>query len=82
VWHLFDNPAVPPGPLAVKIQTLGACGVKEEKPGVLVNTATRQAFTWGDACVENNTHVGFDEAAMLAAHAAVRDLLRTVFNLK
>jgi dienelactone hydrolase len=82
VWHLFDNPAVRPGPLAVKIQSLGACSVREENPGVLINTATRQAFTWSDACVETNTHVGYDEAAMLATHAAVRDLLRTVFNLK
>ena len=82
VWHLFDNPAVPPGPLAVKIQTLGSCHVREEKLGVLVNTVTRRPFTWDDSCVENNTHVGYDEAAMRATHAAVKDLLRTVFDLK
>jgi dienelactone hydrolase len=82
VWHLFDNPAVRPGPLPVKIQSLSECGVSEEKPGMLVNTATRQPFTWDDACVENNTHVGYDQTAMLATHAAVGDLLRTVFNLK
>jgi dienelactone hydrolase len=82
VWHLFDNPAVRPGPVAVKIQSFGACEVKEEKPGMLVNTSTGQAFTWGDACVENNTHVGYDEAAMLNTHAAVKDLLRAVFSLK
>jgi hypothetical protein len=56
--------------------------VQEEKPGVLVNTATRRPFTWDDACVENNTHVGYDAPAMRATHAAVRDLLRTVFNLR
>jgi dienelactone hydrolase len=82
VWHLFDNPAVRPGPLAVEIQSMGACSVIEGNPSVLINTATRQAFTWSDACVENHTHIGYDEAAMLATHAAVRDLLRTVFNLK
>src|SRR5215831_1405868 len=27
VSHLFDNPAVPPGPLAVKVQTLRSCHV-------------------------------------------------------
>jgi dienelactone hydrolase len=82
VWHLFDNPAVPPRPLAVKIQTLRSCNVREEKLGVLVNTVTRQPFTWDDLCVENNTHFGYDETAMRTTHAAVRDLLRTVFNLK
>jgi dienelactone hydrolase len=82
VWHLFDNPAVPPGPSAASIQTLRSCDVREEKPGVLVNTVTRRPFTWDDLCVENKTHVGYDEAAMRATHAAVRDLLRTIFNLK
>lgn len=82
VSHLFDNPAVPPGPFAVKVQSLRMCGVREEKPGVLVNTATGRAFTWDDACVENTTHFGYNEAATRATHAAVRDLLRSVFNLK
>ena len=82
VWHLFDNPAVPPGPSAAKIQTLRSCDVREEKLGVLVNSATRRPFTWDDSCVENNTHVGYDEPAMRATHAAVRDLLRDVFNLR
>jgi dienelactone hydrolase len=81
-WHLFDNPAVPPGPWAAKIQTLRSCDVREESPGVFVNTATRRPFTWDDLCVENNTHVGYDESAMRATHAAVRDLLRAVFNLR
>jgi dienelactone hydrolase len=81
-WHLFDNPAVPPGPSAANIQTLRSCDVREEKDGVLVNTVTRRPFAWDDLCVENNTHVGYDEAAMRATHAAVRDLLRAAFNLK
>jgi len=81
VLHLFDNPAVPPR-LAVKTQTLRSCNVREEKLGLLVNTVTGRPFTWDDSCVENNTHFGYDEAAMRATHAAVRDLLRTVFDLK
>ena len=82
VWHLFDNPAVPPGPSAAKIQTLGSCDIREERVGVLVNTATRRPFTWDDSCVEKNTHIGYDEAAMRATHAAIGDLLRAVFKLR
>lgn len=82
VWHLFDNPAVPPGPSAAKIQTLRSCDIREERPGVLVNTATRRPFSWDDLCVEKNTHIGYDEAAMRATHAAVRDLLLAVFKLR
>jgi dienelactone hydrolase len=82
VSHLFDNPAVPPRPIAVKVQTLRSCDVREEEPGVITNTGTKRPFSWDDACVENNTHFGYDEAATRATHAAARDLLRTVFNLK
>jgi dienelactone hydrolase len=82
VSHLFDNPAVPPRPIAVKIQTLRSCDVREETLGVIINSATKRPFGWDDTCVENNTHFGYDEAATRATHAAVRDLLRTVFNLK
>ena len=82
VSHLFDNPAVPPRPIAVKVQTLRSCDVREEKFGVIINRATKRPFSWDDMCVESNTHFGYDEAATRATHAAVRDLLRTVFNLK
>jgi hypothetical protein len=56
--------------------------VREEKLGVIINSATKRPFSWDDMCVENNTHFGYDEVATRATHAAVRDLLRTVFNLK
>jgi dienelactone hydrolase len=82
VWHLLDNPAAPPGPAPAKIQTLGACEVKEERPSVLVNSATKLPFTWDDSCVGKDTHIGYNEAAMRATHAAVRDLLGTVFGSK
>ena len=81
VWHLFDNPAAPTGPTRVNIQTMRTCDVGEGPPGMLVNAATGQPFTWKDPCVETDTHVGYDEAAMRATHAAVKDLLRRVFKL-
>jgi len=82
VGHLFDNPAVPTGPSPVKIQTMRSCDAREEPLGVLVNATTRQPFTWDDPCVKRDTHVGYDERAMRATHAAVRDLLRAIFKLK
>jgi dienelactone hydrolase len=81
VGHLFDNPAAPKGPKRVNIQTMRSCDVREGSPGMLVNAATGQPFTWKDPCVETDTHVGYDEAAMRATHAAVKDVLRKVFKL-
>jgi len=82
VSHLFDNPAVPPRPIPVKIQTSRSCDMKEEPLGMIINATTKRLFSWDDTCVEINTHVGYDEAATRATQVAVRDLLRTVFNLK
>jgi hypothetical protein len=56
--------------------------MKEEPLGVITNATAKQPFSWDDTCVEINTHVGYDEAATRATQAAVRDLLRAVFNLK
>lgn len=80
-WHLFDNPAVPRGPIAAKIQTLRSCGVREETLGVLIDIATSRPFTWDDSCVGTSSHIGYDEGAMRSTHAAVSELLRAVFNL-
>jgi dienelactone hydrolase len=81
VGHLFDNPAAPKGPKRVNIQTMRSCDAREGSPGMLVNAATGQPFTWKDPCVEADTHIGYDEAAMSATHAAVKDFLRKVFKL-
>src|SRR5215475_2844231 len=82
VSHLFDNPAVPPRPIPVKIQTSRSCDMKEEPLGVINNIATKRPFSWDDTCVEINTHFAYDEPATRSTHAAVRELLRTVFSLK
>ena len=82
VSHLFDNPAVPSRPIPVKVQTLRSCDVKEEQLGVINNIATKRPFSWDDTCVEINTHFAYDEPATRSTHAAVRELLRTVFSLK
>lgn len=53
---------------------------REEAPGRLVNTATGHLFTYLDACVERNPHVGHDPVATQAAVQSVREFLKTVFK--
>ena len=50
--------------------------------GVIINTSTGQPFTYGDACVERNPHVGHDPDATAAAKTAVKDFLRSIFKLE
>jgi dienelactone hydrolase len=80
--HAFDNPlaGVPATP-AKGAQTVRSCRISEEAPGRLINAATGQPFTYKDACVERDPHIGYDPVATQAAKQSVRDLLRTVFKL-
>lgn len=80
--HAFDNPLGSLMPSVVKnAQTVRHCTIVEEPSGRLINAATRQLFTYKDACVERDPHVGYDPAATQAAGKAVKDLLKAVFKL-
>jgi dienelactone hydrolase len=80
--HGFDNPLASPTPVVAKdAQTVRRCAIKEEAGGVLMNTATNQPFTYKDACVELNPHVGHDAAATDAAKQSVKQFLKSVFKL-
>ena len=68
-------------PVVKNAQTVRACRIREDAPGQLVNVATGQRFTYKDACVERDPHVGHDAAATQAARKSVRDFVATVFKL-
>lgn len=83
VAHAFDNPLNSLTPSALKdAQTVRHCTIREEATGQLINAATRQPFSYKDACVERDPHVGYDPAATQAARQSVGDLLKAVFNLR
>jgi Dienelactone hydrolase and related enzymes len=77
--HAFDNPLGAATPAVSRnAQTVRNCRIREEAPGDLVNTATRQRFQYGDACVERDPHTGRDPEATAAARRAVAEFLRSV----
>ena len=80
--HAFDNPLASLTPIVAKnAQTVRGCTIREEANGQLVNAATAQPFTYKDACVERDPHVGHDPVATQAAKQAVKDVIKTVFKL-
>jgi dienelactone hydrolase len=81
--HAFDNPLGSPTPVVAKDnQTVRACELREEKAGLIVNAATKAPFTYKDACVQLNPHVGYDAEATAAAKVAVKGFLKTLFKLE
>lgn len=81
--HGFDLGLLGANMLAVapKAQTVRNCRIKESDGGMLINAETQQPFTYQDACVEFDPHVGGNPATAEAARQAVTDFLRTLFKL-
>ena len=81
--HAYDNPLGPKTPTVAKgSQSTRACTLKEEPRGVIINAATGQPFTYKDACVQTDPHIGYNEATTNATRKEVKALLRTVFKLE
>ncbi|MGJ5177382.1 dienelactone hydrolase family protein [Bradyrhizobium oligotrophicum] len=81
--HGFDLGLLGANMLAVatKAQTVRNCRIKEGDGGMLMNAETGQPFTYQDACVEFDPHVGGNPATAEAARRAVTDFLRALFKL-
>ena len=79
--HAYDSPLGPKTPTVAKgSQSTRACTLKETSPGVVVN-ATDKPFTYQDACVETDPHLGYHEDAANATRKAVKDQVRASFKL-
>jgi dienelactone hydrolase len=62
-------------------QTARNCHISEGDGGVLMNADTQAPFTYKDACIELNPHVGGNPATAEAARKAVSDFLQALFRL-
>jgi dienelactone hydrolase len=62
-------------------QTVRDCHIREGNGGVLMNADTQEPFTYKDACVELDPHVGGNPATAEEARKAVSDFLTTLFKL-
>ena len=51
-------------------QTVRNCKIAESEGGVLVNTETKEPFSYKDTCVEQNPHVGGNPATAQEARKA------------
>jgi dienelactone hydrolase len=82
--HAFDNPlGAQPAVMQSRFQSVRNCKIEEEADdGLLINTDTRQPFTYTDACVVLGAHVGHDPLATQAAKQAVKELFKMVFQLR
>ena len=80
--HSFDNPfGAQPATVAKNSQSVRACTIREEPLGLLINAATKEPFTYKDACVQRDPHIGHDPDATHAAKLAVKEFFRATLKL-
>jgi dienelactone hydrolase len=81
--HGFDSGLLGISTVAVSAnaQTVRNCQIKEGDGGVLMNGDTNAPFTYKDACVELNPHVGGNPATAGEARKAVVEFLQALLKL-
>jgi dienelactone hydrolase len=67
--------------VSANAQTVRNCHIKEADDGVLMNADTQAPFTYKDACVELNPHVGGNPETAEAARKAVNEFLAALLKL-
>ena len=67
--------------VSTNAQTARNCKLSEGEGGVLVNADTKAPFSYKDACIELNPHVGGNPATAAEARKAVSDFLQALFKL-
>ena len=80
--HAFDAGLLGVSTVSVSAnaQTARDCHIKEGEGGVLMNADTQAPFSYKDACIELNPHVGGNPATAEQARKAVTDFLQTLFK--
>lgn len=81
--HGFDAGLLGSNTIAVSTnaQTARNCHLREGEGGVLMNADTKAPFSYKDACIEFNPHVGGNPATAAEARKAVSDFLQALFKL-
>jgi len=80
--HSFDSFDFPPSFFIQQAQTTRRCKTEEKPIGQIINSESRQPFTYDDPCVERGTTVGYNAQASTETLKSVKEFLTVTFNLK
>lgn len=80
--HVFDAPYLKDRVFVPRGQTTRRCVMEEGPGGQIMNAATRQPFTYEDACVERGASVGYNAQAYSQVLTAVKGFLTETFKLQ
>jgi len=78
--HAFDSPAIKTPVTFPQSQTSRRCVIEEIEVGRIINSVTKQPFTYQDPCVERGPTLGYNEAAYQESLKSVRELVTSVLK--
>ncbi len=81
-YHVFDWAALKTPAKFSQAQTARHCRIEEASDGRLINSETKQTFTWKDPCVERGGTFAYNAVAHSEAKNAVKGLVDTVLKSK
>ncbi len=80
--HMFDVAGLKAPMRLPQAQTVRNCRMEENPEGRIINSQTKQPFSYADACVERGTTVAYNAQAHSEALKAVKETLAAAFKLK
>jgi dienelactone hydrolase len=80
--HAFDVPLLKTPVVLQQAPTTRSCTLEENPVGQIINSQTKQPFTYSDPCVEKGPTVAYNAQATDEALKAVKDFLSVTFKLK
>jgi len=80
--HVFDYKKLVKPIVMAKAQTTRSCTMEENKDGVIVNSNTRQPFTYDDSCVEHGPTIAFNQNAYNQSKQELRRFISSIFQLR
>lgn len=80
--HVFDSMALKTPMKLTQAQTTRQCKLEEIAGGRIINSQTKQVFSYSDPCVERGATIAYDPQAYTEAQKAVKEFVTAVFKLK
>jgi dienelactone hydrolase len=80
--HAFDWPLLKTPVKMAQAQTTRRCRLEESADGAIINSETKETFTYSDPCVELGATVAYSAEAHAAAQKDVRAFVLSVLNPK
>jgi len=78
--HIFDARAFKQLTTLAQAQTVRHCELEEAEDGQILDSKTKQPFSYNDPCVERGPTIGYDESAATQARLAVADLVKVTLK--